>query len=1301
MNTHVPPAPLALPPLNWQHCALLAAVCFTTAVIGIELTREAGRVAAIWLSNAVVLTALLRAPVRHWPVLLVTGFVANLAANITVGDVAGLALALGVCNMVEVLVGAALMRSGRKEALDLFKLRTFARLCILVGGVACAISATLAATVIASTGAPFAAVWRTWYFADAIGMITFVPILLLFDRGFSSVQAPRWETVAIPLVAAGLAATVFAQTTFPLLFVIFPILVAAAFRLGVRGAATTMFACLVIAILFTVQGYGPIARIDAALPEQILFLQFYLAVAVFTVIPVALVLGERAQLAAELSASAAEHRLVINTTQDVLFRADIEGRWTFLNDGWVRMTGHAIETSLGALSTDFINPDDYAIVAAHRAQLVDGFDDYSFEARYRHAEGSWRWFEARVSAIRDAHGRFVGSSGILSDVTARKESEATLSDSEARYRLLADYSNDMIVRIGLDGVRRYVSPACHTLLGYTPEEMVGSRPVAMIHVEDRARALEVCSSILSGSESSICSYRQQHRDGHYIWLEANYRLVRDAAGEPLEFVASVRDVSRRHALENEAAETLARLQDSQRLSDMAASLASVGHWRVDLIRGEVSWSEEVYAIFGVGREHVPTMDNAIDTHHPDDRERVQDTIATAMEQGNAYTYTATLIMPDLSLKVVTVQGQPERAAGNQTVGIIGVIQDVSAQVTAQEALRRSELQYRLLADNATDVVLRTANDGSVVYVSPSCIELSGLTPDELTGRPSADFIHPDDYDFVHAAHVAIITGAKQAATVEYRLRHKNGDWRWLESHMKPWRAPEDENGGIISAIRDIQRRKLLEAELVAARDAAESAAHAKSAFLANMSHEIRTPMNGVLGFTELVLSGDLNPQQRQHIELIAESGRSMMRLLNDILDMSKIEAGMMSVSAEPVDLRHIIGRCIDLMTPVASAKNLTILTEIDPNLPESLVGDTHRLRQVMLNLIGNAVKFTASGSVQVHACATGGSLKIDVADTGIGISKARIGSIFQQFTQADDTTARVYGGSGLGLTISDQLAKLMGGSITVHSIEGQGTTFTLTLPLIEGTQSPAANVVEAREAAVPEDLRRPHVLIAEDHDINQALILAMAQRAGMDAQIACDGAEAVTMVEAAARTRPFDLVLMDMQMPKVDGLEATRQLRTAGYSADHLPIIALTANAYAEDVQACLAAGMQGHLAKPVRLRDLTETVSLFIRARRPISIHTEKLPPEVNDPLMTRYLVRKADTLAAIEALLEAGHCSDDEARIVAESMHKLAGIAGFFGDPHVGELALAIEKRLQGCRGKARMKAIAEGHEQLRKAA
>ncbi|MGY4397983.1 PAS domain S-box-containing protein [Sphingomonas sp. UYAg733] len=602
-----------------------------------------------------------------------------------------------------------------------------------------------------------------------------------------------------------------------------------------------------------------------------------------------------------------------------------------------------------------------------------------------------------------------------------------------------------------------------------------------------------------------------------------------------------------------------------------------------------------------------------------------------------------------------------------------------ARVAAQRAtiaVQDSEQQYRLLADNATDVVLRTNDDGFVVYASPSCFELSGYNPAELTGQHCGAFIHPADAETVHNAHVALVSGAESALTVAYRLRHKCGDWRWLESHMKPWRAQDGKPGGIISAIRDIGARKDLEAELVAARDKAEGAAQVKAMFLANMSHEIRTPMNGVLGFTELVLSGDLDTEQRRHVELIAESGRSMMRLLNDILDISKIDSGKMTVAEEPIDLRHIVRRCVDLMSPVAQAKGVAVSATIDPTIPPRIVGDSLRLRQVMLNLIGNAVKFTEHGAVAIDAKVEGDTLRIEVTDTGIGIPAERLGLIFDQFAQADDTTARVYGGTGLGLAISGELARLMRGSISVRSVVGKGSTFAVVLPFRK-----AENVAEApgatASALAPDVLatRRPKVLIAEDHDINQELIIAMARRAGMDPELAIDGAEAVRMVtEAAQAGKPFELVLMDMQMPEVDGLEATRRLRASGFGAEKLPIIALTANAYAEDIQACLAVGMQAHLAKPVRVRDLTDMMAKFLI----IDTCAPAIASVVSPSLLDRYRARKADTLHKLERLVEPNNHDNIAVAEAVDLLHKLAGTAAMFGEAALGELAKQLEDDL-----------------------
>ncbi len=877
--------------------------------------------------------------------------------------------------------------------------------------------------------------------------------------------------------------------------------------------------------------------------------------------------------------------------------------------------------------------------------------------------------------------------------------------SERLYRLMAEHSNDMVVAIGLDGVRRYVSPASKALLGYAPEELVGNAPVAAIHIEDRARVVEVCQSLLAGAEYPICVYRQQHRDGHFVWLEASYRLIRDVSGTPVEFVASVRDVSQRQAVESRAAEVAARLDDNNRLFAMAASIAKVGHWRVDLAHGIVTWSDELARIHGVCTNHVQTLESAIAFYHPDDRARVDEIVGNAITTGNSFAFSAKIVQPDDTTREVTVQGQGERGPNGDILSIFGVIQDVTAQVAAEESIRSSERQYRLLADNATDVVLRTDDAGMVSYISPSCIDLSGFTVDELVGLPCADFIHPDDHYVVHAAHIAIITGADAAVTVEYRLKHKQGDWRWLESHMKSWRSDQAgeldrAGGGVISAIRDISSRKNLEAQLVAARDAAEAAARAKSAFLANMSHEIRTPMNGVVGFTELLLASDLGPEQRHQAELIADSSKAMMRLLNDILDLSKVEAGQMTVASEPFNLIHTLKACMKLVAPAAEHKGLVLVCDFDPALPSVLKGDALRLRQILLNLLGNAAKFTSDGSITLVASIRGkDELVIEVRDTGIGIPAERHQAIFEQFIQADAQTAVRFGGTGLGLAISNQLAVLMGGGLAVSSEVGIGTSFTLSLPLAPMlTDSPVGAIV-AEPMAPPSQRAGLRILVAEDHDVNRLLISYMLERLGCTPDLAIDGREAVAFVAAAvADGRPYALVFMDMQMPVMDGMEATVAIRGSGLDETALPIVALTANAYADDVTACLAVGMQGHIAKPFSL----ETIEAAVRRWVPAGVvAAPRGAARFSAKVQERYQERKREALQRLDALVRNGTFEEVELIEVGAILHKLAGTAEMFGDVTLGIEAKALETGIENWTGDQRTERIVRAAEAIRRAA
>ncbi|MBB5717072.1 ATP-binding protein [Sphingomonas aerophila] len=491
---------------------------------------------------------------------------------------------------------------------------------------------------------------------------------------------------------------------------------------------------------------------------------------------------------------------------------------------------------------------------------------------------------------------------------------------------------------------------------------------------------------------------------------------------------------------------------------------------------------------------------------------------------------------------------------------------------------------------------------------------------------------------------------------------------------------------------DISRRSQLELDLLEARNNAEAAAKGKANFLANMSHEIRTPMNGVLGFTDLMLSGRLEPDQRRHAQMIADSGRAMMRLLNDILDLSKIEAGQMQNAPEHVDLRHKINNCVKLLRPAAAQKNLELHCVLDHSVPQFAVLDGLRLRQIILNLVGNAVKFTQEGSVTVAAkLEINGAtsvLQIQVADTGIGISPESQAAIFQEFVQAEGNTAARFGGTGLGLSISKKLAEMMLGTLLFESQLGSGTTFTLRVPVIPAVALPSVE-------AGPEDMRaapldKVHVLLAEDHDVNQELMQAMLAHLGHTVTIVSDGAKAFEAVtEGGESGRNFDLVLMDMQMPVMDGIAATRAIREAGLTAEKLPIIALTANAYADDVANCLSAGMQAHIAKPVQLQQLGSVIRTWTTKRATPTPHAHSF---ISPALQAKYVSRKRDVREFAEGVLARGTFDEDTIEQMRSFLHKLAGSAGMFQEADLGLKAQELELALSDVNVEARPDIIRE---------
>ena len=516
-------------------------------------------------------------------------------------------------------------------------------------------------------------------------------------------------------------------------------------------------------------------------------------------------------------------------------------------------------------------------------------------------------------------------------------------------------------------------------------------------------------------------------------------------------------------------------------------------------------------------------------------------------------------------------------------GHVQTLTDITDRRRSDERLRESEARYRLLADHTSDLIVLDDGDGRHRYISPAVTSILGYSTEEAIRVGLRTLVHTEDSAKLTET-LRALTAEHATGSAIYRLRHKAGRDVWVEA---AFRRIEDSSGvQVIQAIRDVTERQDQEADLRNARKAAEAGGRAKAEFLATMSHELRTPLAGILGVHDLLREDPtLTRDQARLVGLARESGRSLLTIVNDILDFSKIEAGQLAIEALPFSLNAVIEGCRQLSVETLQGRAVRLAVELAPDLPNWLLGDPTRLRQIVLNLATNAIKFTPQGSVvlralRVQAPGSGARLRIELVDTGIGVRPEILPMLFERFVQADGSTSRQYGGTGLGLTICKRLVELMGGEIGAESRFGEGSTFWFEIPLRLAQGEDAA---QDRSASLLQRSTGRHwrILLAEDNVINQEIIGTVLRQKGHVVTVVADGERAVS---AALDDGPVDLVLMDVQMPGQDGLAATRAIRAREQAEGRgrLPIIALTANAMAEEIERCRASGMDAHVAKPV-----------------------------------------------------------------------------------------------------------------------
>jgi PAS domain S-box-containing protein len=647
---------------------------------------------------------------------------------------------------------------------------------------------------------------------------------------------------------------------------------------------------------------------------------------------------------------------------------------------------------------------------------------------------------------------------------------------------------------------------------------------------------------------------------------------------------------RREELEDLVVERACQLQIKQeryaRLSEHSATVI----WEVDS-RGLFTYASEAStSVVGYRPDELIDRLHFYDLHPEPKRQAVKtDTLAGFARKDSFHELVSDLQTKDGQQIWASINAIPTLNPDGTLKGYSGSLADITQRKQTEDALRDSESRLRAITDSAYDAIAMMDPQGNITYWNPAAQRILGHSRDEALGQCLHSLITPARFrPAFEAAFPSFLTSGQGAAvgkTLDVQALHKDG--HEIDVQIALSAIHLDGAWHSVGVMRDVTERKRAQEELRKNKELAEQANEAKSMFLANMSHEIRTPMNGVIGMTELLLDTPLNPEQRHFAQIVRSSGESLLHLINDILDFSKIEAGKFELEILDFDLAPLLDDFSKLLAPQAQNKGLAFHCRIDPDVPQHLSGDPSRLRQVLFNLVGNALKFTPRGSVTVQVSCmsvTEGAivLRFAVRDTGIGIPTHKQALLFEKFTQLDASTSRQYGGTGLGLAICKQLVELMDGEIGLSSTVGQGTEFWFT-----SCFAPALHPKARAQAELPKpqwpDIR---VLLVEDSPINQKVALGYLKSFAVQADVVDNGAAAIQ----ALRTRAYGLVFMDMQMPEMDGLEATRRIRAAhpGVPNAGVPIIAMTANVMQGDREKCLEAGMDDYLSKPVTPGSLT-----------------------------------------------------------------------------------------------------------------
>ncbi|MCG7379307.1 PAS domain S-box protein [Paenibacillus sp. ACRSA] len=879
------------------------------------------------------------------------------------------------------------------------------------------------------------------------------------------------------------------------------------------------------------------------------------------------------------------HQSLFFNHPDAIYVMDIHGNYIDANPSVERISGHTLE-DLIRMNREHLCPPDSE---KSRQQCIDEVlagRSVSNSLKFYHRDGSLRQADITYVPIT-AEEEVVGIYGIAKDVTEIMEVERKLHETQEKYQILAEHAQDLITKCSLDGELLYVSPSVYPLLGYRPEEVTGKSFKDYCYPGDYPDPLDV--SVIGNG----CTMRVLHKKGHYIWMETLAKPVSGREGEDTQVVSISRDITQHKDADR-------RLRESRQRYKSLFEHTPAAVYSLDLEGRYSSVNRNLVQLLNIPRSELigrSFLNNL-------DKSEVQNgkTYFEQVKQGKPQHYETCVVNAKGRKIDVSIMNVPI-IVDQELVGVYGILSDITERKDYTERIQELSKQHTLILNSVTEGIYGLDADGITMFMNPAAASMFGYEVKELVGKSSHPIMHHSRADGSYfpveecPIHMTVMDGQRRLIKEDVFWR-KDGSSFLVEYQVTPI-IDQGQIQGAVVVFNDVTGER----EIVRAKETAELAAQAKSEFLSMVSHEIRTPMNGIVGMTELLIGTDLSEEQREYAQIIQESGDALLNILNDILDFSKLESGKMALAYEPFSLRKMLEQVAELFKSRANEKQLKIRYRLNPSIPEFMVGDAMRIRQILVNLVSNALKFTDQGSIDVTVDIIKGRrpessvLDFAVKDTGIGIPADKLDQLFQSFSQLHPVINRKYGGTGLGLVISKRLVEIMGGSISVESEEAEGSTFRFAVPAtsVDVPEEEAARQF-SHDRTRQGDKIPISILVAEDHPVNRKILTEYLEKLGYTPDVCTNGVEAIEAISQ----KTYDIVLMDIQMPVMDGLKATDLVHRL-IPQDRLPtIIAVTGNSKREDKEACLEIGMRDFISKPVMLSELKRVLQQWGPADQP-----------------------------------------------------------------------------------------------------